>query len=99
MTDDPARLRRLALLGFVAHYPGVRVIGGRRLRPEWARRNLALLGATLVAMGAAGMVGARSGHAVTGVVATWAIGHFAWSGWLAWGIATGRALEPAPAGG
>lgn len=94
MTDDPRRLRNLAIVGFLFHYPGVRVLGGRRLRPEWTTKNVVALGATFAAMAVIGLVAARSGHAGAGVFGAWCVGHFVWSGWLAWGIATGRALRP-----
>ncbi len=94
MSDDPARLRLLAVLAFAGHYPAVRVLGGRKMRPEWVRKNLIAIGATLVAVGAAGAIGGRYGHAALPAIAAFSAGHFIWSGWLAWGIAKGVALEP-----
>ncbi len=93
MTDDPSRLRLLAVLAFAGHYPAVRILGGRRLRPEWVKKNLIAIGATLAAVGAAGAIGSRFGHPAIAAIAAFSTGHFIWSGWLAWGIATGAALE------
>jgi hypothetical protein len=94
MSDDPTRLRLLAVLAFAGHYPAVRILGRRKLRPEWVRKNLLAIGATFAAMGAAGALGARLGHPALAVLAAFSTGHFVWSGWLAWGIVNGVALLP-----
>lgn len=93
-TDRRARLHLLAFLAFAGHYPAVRVVGRRKLRPEWVRKNVLAIGSTFVAVGVAAAVGTKVGHPGALALAAFTIGHLAWSGWLAWGIATGAALQP-----
>lgn len=97
MSDDPAHLRLLAMLAFAGHYPAVRILGGRALRPEWVRKNVLAICATLAAVGVAGAIGSRYGHPAIAAISAFSTGHFVWSGWLAWGIAKGVALVPVDA--
>ncbi|MCA9659443.1 MAG: hypothetical protein KC486_13940 [Myxococcales bacterium] len=70
--------RRLALLGFLGHAPGLRLLGRVRFRPRFVRTNLVAVGLTLAAMVVAG-IAAPAGAGGRFVLLTWLVLHFAWS--------------------
>jgi hypothetical protein len=80
--------RRLALLAFTLHAPGLRVLGGRALPRPIVLLNLLAIAATLVAMALAWRA-----DWPTGVVVAWFVGHFEWSLCLAALVLAG-ATEP-----
>lgn len=83
---------QLALVGFLGHAPGLRLVARARFAPGFAPRNLVALALTLAAMVVAG-VGAPPGSAAAWVLVAWLIGHFAWSLILAGWILAGGALQ------
>jgi hypothetical protein len=78
---------RLALIGFMFHGPGVRVLGGRSMDARTWRLHLgalAAMGAGLVASGPWGLFWA------------WFIGHMAWGSFFARALLRGGAVVPEP---
>jgi hypothetical protein len=82
---------RLALIGFLFHGPGVRVLGGRSMDARTWRLNLGALACTGAAM-VAGLV--ASGP--WGLFWAWFIGHMAWGSLLARALLRGGAVVPEP---
>lgn len=90
------RSRRLALIGFLGHAPGLWLVAGHRLDGATARLNVAAALATLAAM-----AGGYALHRGLGLFIAWVVGHFIWSTVLA--VRLGRAdcssaaaAEPSP---
>ena len=79
---SPERLRRCALIGFVGHLPGVKLLVSRTVTPRLARANVAAVALTLAAMLWA-FTAAPAGAAPRWVFVAWLAGHFAWSTTLA----------------
>jgi hypothetical protein len=84
---------RLAMIAFLAHAPGLYVLGRRPMSEPYKRWNLVALAATTGAMVGAGLALHERGLAGVGVAVAWLIGHTAWSVALARGVLTGSALE------
>ena len=80
---------RLAILGFVFHGPGVRVLGGRTLNARIWRINLWALAAT-----GAAMIGGFAAGGPWGLFWGWFVGHFAWGTYFARALYRGEAVEP-----
>jgi hypothetical protein len=89
--------RRLALLGFLGHAPGLRLLGRVRFRPRFVRTNLVAVGLTLAAMVAAG-IAAPVGAGGRWVFVTWLVLHFVWStivsAWILGGAPLRADAEP-----
>lgn len=81
------------MIAFLAHAPGLVVLGKRPMSATYKRWNLIALGATGLAMAMAGVALRDRGLAGVGVAVAWMLGHFAWSLTLARGVLTGAALE------
>lgn len=90
---DPAALRRLAVIGFMGHAPGLKLLGQCRFSPALTRRNLWALGATLAAMAIA-YASAPQGGGWLWLAVAWLVGHFAWSAALARAILSGEGVVP-----
>ena len=80
--------RRLALIGFVGHAPGLWLFARHELGPVTRRWNKVAGGLTLLAMAAG-----AAAHGWVGLGATWLVGHFAWSLVLALQLLTNGGRE------
>ncbi len=69
-------------IAFVGHLPGLWLVYREGIPHALRRPNLLAVGATLAAMGVAG-VGAPAGSRGWAVLITWGVGHFAWGAYLA----------------
>lgn len=83
--------RRLALLAFCGHAPGIWLVSGARLTPALARVNLVALALTLAAMAGAAAI-ADEGEGLRALALAWLVGHFLWSAAFAAWILGGGAL-------
>ncbi len=92
---DPAGRRRLALLAFVGHAPGLKLWGRCRFSPWLTLLNVIAAAATVLAMVLAGVL-APPGSGLRWVFVTWVVGHFGWSITLSTLIATTAAVHPRP---
>lgn len=90
----PSR-RWLAVLAFVGHTPGIKLLVRCRFTPRLVRVNLVAAGLTVVAMIVAGIV-AAPGHRGFAVLVAWLFGHFAWSVIFSGWILRGGAIEDGP---
>lgn len=81
------------MIAFLAHAPGLIVLGKRPMSAVYKRWNVVALGATAVAMAVAGAALRDRGLANVGIAIAWMLGHFTWSLALARGVLTGAALE------
>jgi len=66
----------LVVVGFLGHAPGLWLFLGARLDRFASRWNVAVLAATLVAMGVAAATAERPGLST---FVAWLVGHFVWS--------------------
>ncbi|MCA9693609.1 MAG: hypothetical protein KC636_28700 [Myxococcales bacterium] len=87
--------RRLALLAFLFHGPGLRLLAGYRFSRPLFRANVVALALTLAAMAVA-LLAAPPGSRGLPVLIAWAIGHFAWSVILA-SVVSREGAAPPPA--
>ena len=85
---------RLAILGFLGHAPGLKIVAGVRFNGGFVRTNLIAVGLTLAAMGGAGIL-APPGARGLWVFVVWLALHFVWSTILSTWILRGEPFEPA----
>jgi hypothetical protein len=84
----------LAVVGFVGHTPGLKLLARCRFTTRLVRINIAAVLLTLVAMvGAYGL--ADDGERGWSLLVAWLVGHFLWSGILATWILLGGAIASA----
>lgn len=91
-TNERKARGRLAMIAFLAHAPGLYVLGRRPMSPAYRRWNVIALAATALAMAAAGLALHERGQAGVGIAVAWLLGHTAWSVVLARGVLSGAAL-------
>lgn len=82
---------RLALIAFVAHGPGLRLLTSYRFSPALLRINAAALALTVVATAGAAAMGGE--HRVAAGVSAFVIGHFCWSACLASHVAREKSAD------
>lgn len=81
------------MIAFLAHAPGLYVLGKRPMSAAYKRWNVVALAATVVAMVVVGGALHDRGLAGVGAAGAFMVGHFAWSLALARGVLSGGALE------
>jgi hypothetical protein len=82
----------LAVIAFVGHVPGLKVIARCRFTPALVRVNVVAAGLTLIAMAVAWFA-ADEGQRGWAVLIAWLVGHFAWSTIFAGWILAGGAVR------
>lgn len=88
---SPAERRRLALIAFAGHAPGLAMFASVRFTPTLRRTNVVAVAATLLAMAVAFVV-APPGSRWRWLLWAWLVGHFLWSFTLSGWILSGRGL-------
>ncbi len=84
----------LAVLGFLGHAPGLKIVAGARFNTRFVRVNLVAVGLTLAAMAVAGFV-APADLGGWWVFVVWVVLHFVWSTILSAWILGGDPFEAA----
>jgi hypothetical protein len=75
----------VALIAFLFHGPGLRLLTSFRMSRSLFRANLVALGITLAAMAYAGAV-APVGSKGAAIFLAWIVGHFGWSAILSFSV-------------